>query len=203
MRNLVPLLAGLLLAFQSGIAQQEGPTTNIRAYQILAGRIGDSLNASIGTGDSVRVLLSVRPDGSAWLVDGGIAQALQEGRRTVVVMPPADYAADLGILEMHVVYRNARSEGMFSGKIVDREVALNMSAQLVDQRSGIMTLNTEFREALIDTVRVAEIPTLEDPNIPFTQGTPPGEGFFSSFAEPLIMIGAVAVAVYLLFAVRS
>jgi hypothetical protein len=36
-----------------------------------------------------------------------------------------------------------------------------------------------------------------------TQGTLPGEGFFSSLVEPLVMIGAIAVAVYLLFTVRS
>jgi hypothetical protein len=203
MHKLFPLLLGLLLASESGLAQGEGATTNIRAFQLLATRIGDSLNANIATKDSVRVVLSVRPEGSAWLVEGEIARALQEGGRTVVVSPPGNYAAELGVLGMHVVYRDPRSEGLFSGKVVDREVTLDMQAKLVDQQTGILVVNKEFREVMVDTVRMAEIPTLEDPNVPQTQGTRPSEGFFSSLAEPLIMLGAVAVAVYLLFTVRS
>jgi hypothetical protein len=78
-----------------------------------------------------------------------------------------------------------------------------MQAKLVDKQTGILMVNKEFREVMVDTVRMAEIPTLEDPNVPQTQGTRPSEGFFSSLAEPLIMLGAVAVAVYLLFTVRS
>ena len=203
MHKLVLLLAGMLLASRIGVAQGGAPVTNIRAYQLLSARIGDSLNARIAEKDSARVLLSVKPEGSAWLVEGGIAHAFQKQGRTVVVTMPADYQADLGVLDMRVVYGNARSEGLFTGKVVDREVVLNMSAKIVDQRSGVVTLSKEFQERMVDTVKVSEIPMLEDPNVPITQGTPPGEGFFSSFAEPLIMLGAVAVAVYLLFTVRS
>jgi hypothetical protein len=36
-----------------------------------------------------------------------------------------------------------------------------------------------------------------------TKGYLPPEGFFSTWAEPLVIIGAIAVAVYLLFTVRS
>ncbi len=204
MHSLVALLAGMTLAAtQGGVAQEGAPTTNIRAYQLLAARIGDSLNAMIPERDSVRVLLSVKPEGSAWLVEGGVARSLQTQGRTVVVAMPASYQADLGVQEMRVVYTNLRTEGLFSGKVVDREVLLSMGARVVDQRSGVVTLNREFRETLVDTVQVSEIPTLEDPNVSVTQGSPPREGFFSSLVEPLIMIGAVAVAVYLLFTVRS
>ena len=78
-----------------------------------------------------------------------------------------------------------------------------MEAKLVDDRSGVITLNREFREELHDTIRVSAIPSLEDPGVPLTQGALPPEGFFSSLVEPLVMLGAVAVAVYLLFTVRS
>jgi hypothetical protein len=203
MHKIIMLVAAVLLAIQSGVAQGGAPPTNIRAYQLLSARIGDSLNANIATQESIRVLLSVKPEGSAWLVEGGIAQALQRQGRIVVVAQPADYEAALGVIEMHVVYENARSEGVFTGKLVDRDLVLNMSAKVVDQRTGVLVLSKELHETMVDTVRESEIPTLEDPNVPLTQGTLPGEGFFSSLVEPLIMLSAVAVAVYLLFTVRS
>jgi len=75
--------------------------------------------------------------------------------------------------------------------VAERELQIRLAAM------------NEFREAMRDTIQVSQVPLLEDPNVPVTQGTLPAEGFFSSLAEPLIMIGAVAVAVYLLFTVRS
>jgi hypothetical protein len=204
MRNTTSLLVGLMLAaVRPGMAQPEATTTNMRAYQLLAGRIGDSLNAEIPARDTSRVFLSVKPEASAWLVQGDISEAIRKGGHTVVVAMPAAFQADLGILDMRVSYRNPRTEGMFTGKVVDREVALSIEARLVDQRSGVVTLTREFREALRDTVSISAVPTLEDMNVPVTQGTLPGEGFFSSLVEPLVMLGAIAVAVYLLFTVRS
>ncbi|MBP1647858.1 MAG: hypothetical protein H6Q32_839 [Bacteroidetes bacterium] len=197
------LLAVLLPGVCQVAVAQVGAPTNIRVYQHLSTRIGDSVSAHIPERDSLRILLSVVPEGSAWLIEGGIAQAFRERGYTVVVAPPAEYEAELGVLEMRVVYGEVRSDGLFSGNVVDREVHLSASAKLVDRRSSVLTVSREFRQTSVDTVLVSEIPQLEDPNIPITQGAPPGEGFFSSLAEPLILLGAVAVAVYLLFTVRS
>ena len=121
MRSLVPLLAGLLLLRdQPCAAQEQGSPTNLQAYQLLASRIGDSLNSEIPAGDSLRILLRVKPENSAWLVQGGITQRLQQGGRTVVVALPAAYQADLGVLQMRVAYGNVHTEGLFSGKVADR-----------------------------------------------------------------------------------
>ena len=129
--------------------------------------------------------------------------ALQSEGYTVVMAQPAAYFAELGVLDMHVAYDDVRRDGLFGAKIVDREVTLNIGARLVEQRSGMLIVNREFRQSVRDTVEVSEIHQLEDPYVSVTQGNLPAEGFFSSLAEPLIMLGAVAVAVYLLFTVRS
>lgn len=202
-RSLLLLAGILLISTRPGMAQEDVPVSNIQAFQLLAERIGDSLNAQIPDRDSLRVLLSVKPESTAWLVQGGISRALQKRGHIVVVATPAEYQAELGIMEMHVAYGNAHTTGLFSGKVADREVLLIVSARLVDQRSGVVTVNKEFQANVRDTVYVSEIPTLEDANVPVTQGALSGEGFFSSLVEPLIMLGAVAVAVYLLFTVRS
>jgi hypothetical protein len=50
---------------------------------------------------------------------------------------------------------------------------------------------------------MSDVESLENSGIPATHGVIPKEGLFSTFLEPLVAIGAMAVAVYLLFHVRS
>ncbi len=203
MRSVLLLLtATALTAVQSGIAEEDR-VTNLRAYQQLSAGIGDSLGNALPQGDSLRLLLTIKPEGPAWMVQSGVAQSLQKHGWTVVVAQPAVYQAELGILDMRVVYGNVRAGGLFSAKVVDRSVLLSVAARLVDQRSGVIVVSREFQQALHDTVQVSEIQSLEDSNVPATQGVLPGEGFFSTLVEPLVLLAAVAVAVYLLFAVRS
>jgi hypothetical protein len=204
MRSLLLLVAGIwMLAGQAVSLEEEGPVTNFRVYQALSAGIGDTLGALIPAEDSVRVLFSVEPEGNAWIVEGNIVRALQRQGFTVVTALPAAFQLDLGIQEMHVAYADIRRDGFFGAKVVDREVTLGLGVRLVDHRSGIVLASREIKRTMRDLVSVSEIPTLEDLNVPVTRGTLPAEGFFSSLAEPLIMVGAVAVAVYLLFTVRS
>lgn len=54
-----------------------------------------------------------------------------------------------------------------------------------------------------DTVSVDNIKNIESYSFPFTRGAVPSEPFFSSLFEPLIAIGAAAIAVFLFFTIRS
>jgi len=44
---------------------------------------------------------------------------------------------------------------------------------------------------------------LETPGIPATRGALPSPGVFSSLVEPVVLVGSIAVAIVLLFSVRS
>jgi len=61
----------------------------------------------------------------------------------------------------------------------------------------------QFFITVIDTVKVEELETLENNSFPFTKGNIPTEPFLSSVWEPIIAIGVAAVAILLLFSVRS
>jgi hypothetical protein len=67
----------------------------------------------------------------------------------------------------------------------------------------MMQATRDYRESSTDTIGLSDIGQVENPAYPFTRASVPAEGFFDTLAEPLIVLGAIGVAVYLLFSVRS
>jgi hypothetical protein len=61
----------------------------------------------------------------------------------------------------------------------------------------------KFEITSIDTIKVEEISSLENPAYPFTQASIPPEPFISGLAEPIIAIGTAAIVVVLFFTIRS
>ncbi|HEX7070613.1 MAG TPA: hypothetical protein VF190_07395, partial [Rhodothermales bacterium] len=58
-------------------------------------------------------------------------------------------------------------------------------------------------DAAVDTVRVADLALLEDRAFSETVGNRPEGGFFRRVIEPAVLVGAVAVGVFLFFSLRS
>ena len=61
----------------------------------------------------------------------------------------------------------------------------------------------EFEITTLDTIKVEDINSLENPSYPFTQAPVPPEPFVSGLAEPLIAIGTAALVIVLFFTIRS
>lgn len=61
----------------------------------------------------------------------------------------------------------------------------------------------KYNFAFIDTILVEDIDKVENRSYPFTQGILPSEPFISSLFEPVIAVGAAALAVILFFSIRS
>ncbi len=178
------------------------PKTNLELFRILAGEIAGGSFGTAVHADSPAVAMHVLPQESAWLVEDDVAAALR-GRGARLFGKDARYAAEFGIVRLHVLYENIRRDGMFGPRIVDREVVVTIRAKIEDTQAGAVLTSGDVSRDRRDTVAVSAIDGLETPTVPATHGVLPSEGFFTSLAEPLIMLGAVAVAVVLLFTVRS
>lgn len=61
----------------------------------------------------------------------------------------------------------------------------------------------KFEITKVDTIKVEDISSLENPAFPFTKASVPPEPFLSGVAEPIIAIGTAALAVVLFFTIRS
>ena len=118
-------------------------------------------------------------------------------------MDSARFAAELGAVELHVQYSNLRRNGIFGSRVLDRSVVLLAHLRLVDRARGRVIMSGEQKEAYADTIGLSQVERIEHAAVPSTRGTIPAEDFFSGIAEPLVIVGAVAVAIFLLFTVRS
>ena len=196
--NLIILLVSL-----EALAQQEDsshPPSNLDLIRKLSLQVCDTISTFVSSGDSARVFL--RPE-TAWYVEGTILKGLSAGGRIIMQSLLCPIDIELGILNVQVVYSNPRRRGLFGARLLDRDVRIEFSAKVVDMRSGIIRLNEQIGRSVRDTIEAGDIETIETPGISATHGIVPGEGFFSSLVEPFVAIGAIAVAVYLLFHVRS
>ncbi|MEK7250532.1 MAG: hypothetical protein AAB209_08930, partial [Bacteroidota bacterium] len=115
----------------------------------------------------------------------------------------APFLIEFGLSDARVQYSNIRKDGFFGAKLVDRKVNLRLTSKVVNRQTGILAFSSDLEESITDTIELSEVSKVENPAIAITKGTLPGEGFFSNLAEPLILIGSIAVAVILLFNVRS
>lgn len=200
-------LAFSVAGIESAAAQQESTgkhdATNLETFRLLSQSIAGRTFQQTTTGAGGKVRINIFPKDVAWIVEGGIVEAARSHRLVVTEAETVAYQVTFGLDDARVVYTNIRRDGLFGPKIVDRTVRLRLSTKIVDGADGRIVRAADIEESITDTIRVADIPQIENPVVPFTKGSLPKEGFFTSLAEPLIVVGSVAIAVLLLFNVRS
>lgn len=179
------------------------PATNLEVMRSLAERIGEKVGKLISTHDAETVAVRVLPEETAWYVERSLLAGLLTQNVQLTSSGHSDMFAEFGLGNLHVAYANIRRDGFLGSKLIDRKVTVLVSAKVLDQRAGNILVLKDFREERIDTLQLSELENVENQNLEVTQGVIPGEGFFSNLAEPLVVLGAIAVAVYLLFSVRS
>jgi hypothetical protein len=169
----------------------------------IAIEIGSQAGKSLPATANDTVWTIVRPRETAWYIESFLLQGVAENGYKVLSGTDGRLTLDFGLTEIAVRYSDARSDGLFGETIVDREVVVTVSTTMINRISGELLVNRDISGTRRDTVAVSRIKSLENPNITVTQGELPAEGFFSNLAGPLIVLGALGVAVYLLFHVRS
>ncbi len=191
----------LLVAAGTALGGDE-PRPNLAVFQSLARDLGKRMGESIHRDDSTSVELVIRPSDQAWIIQGPLTEGIS-GMGKKAVMRDGEIAAECTIASIGVTYENARRTALFGERLVDRVVNLRIQALISERRSGTILGSSEYADSVRDTVQVSAISRLEDPTVSATRGEIPRDSFFSTFAEPIIMIAAVAVSVLLLFHVRS
>jgi hypothetical protein len=176
---------------------------NLRIFQEQMRSIADSVFAAIPYATDSTVHPTIHPLVHVWYLEQHVIDAARSRGLTASESTNARFDAQFGVEQMSVVYENARRTWLFGEQVVDRFVSVSGSVKLVEQRTGAILVSRSFAAAMRDTVPVVSLESLETPGIPATHALAPASGFFPSFVEPFVLIGSVAVAVYLLFSVRS
>lgn len=106
---------------------------------------------------------------------------------------------DFTIDKAKVNYGDMYRKGLLGGFYIPRVITLSGNFLVLPTLKQLQDFNYTYT----DTVKVDEVRSLENISYPFTQGQLPPEPFFSSLFEPVIAIGATALAIILFFTIRS
>ncbi len=182
-----------------GQVESESPA-NLQIFQRLAFEIGSDLGLRLAGGAVSVAGVTVFPREIGLTLEKDFMRGLgvsggSSGADSAAV------AIEFVITEARVTLEDVRRDGFLGPRIADRVVVLGGRAKA--SREGSAPLYVDATRSLRDTVRLSAVESLESPSLNFTRIVLPREGFFDSLLEPFIVLGAVGVAVYLLFAVRS
>lgn len=184
--------------------EQEGRVApNLEVIQHLTRTITSRVLGSSELRQSSAICVTVLPKEAAWYVEGVVVDEVR--RREHVLSPPdsSRYSLDLGLSDVKVSYGNLRRDGFLGTRLLDRTVRVRLATKLVDMESDAVLFVSDVEETVTDTIALSSVPDVENPVLPVTRGRVPAESFMSGVGEPLIIIGSMAVAVVLLFTVRS
>lgn len=203
MRTLCWLTLFMLVFSVRGVAEESASSRqSLRIMQDMMTSAADSLFALIpSSGPTVQTTLF--PPATYWYLEQPALEALRKRNLVPSQSPDADYLAEFGVTRSGVLYENLRRTWFLGSQIVDRSVHLTVWMKLVERKTGTVLAARESMRSFTDTVEVADVETLETPGIPATRGTLPPAGLFGSLVEPVVLVGSIAVAIVLLFSVRS
>lgn len=184
-------------------AAQDMPAlaTNLEVYRLLAGRIAEKLGANLPERSSV--LIHVYPKENGWYLETGLYEGLRNRNLITVGSDSFDYVAEFHVQDSGIRYVNPRRDGVFGEKTVERKIDLNITGKLRRQHPESVVAFEEYREEQVDTISIGDIERVENPLIQVSRGSQESEGFFSTILEPVVLLGSIGVAVFLLFHVRS
>lgn len=108
---------------------------------------------------------------------------------------------DFTMIEARTDYPEIFKDQIFGGYLINRVSKIDYSFRIIkgEERGTVF----ENSRAISDTISYSDLPKLENVAYSFTSSEVPDEPLFSSALEPVIAIGAAAVAVYLFFNIRS
>ena len=194
-----------LLFFATAVFSQDmkQTATNLDVIRLLAKQIAVDVLTQTKVNSPGSIDLSIYPKETAWYLEGSVREGFQSLGFVVRQDTAATLSATFGLSDARIEYSNIRKDGLFGSKLVDRKIKIELTGKFSDRKTGHILWASEQTQSIIDTIELSEINRVENPTIAITRGTLPRESFFSNIAEPLILLGAIAVAVFLLFNVRS
>ncbi|MGD0339388.1 MAG: hypothetical protein ABSB78_11440 [Bacteroidota bacterium] len=146
-------------------------------------------------------------DENSWLVDQSAFDVLFAHGIKAVVAEAGDSANADGSLEIFPISLGVRyspvfRDDLFSEARTGRTIEGKFSVSVI-WKNGSVGLAKDYSETITDTIAVSDLPSIEHPTLRAARGEPPAQGFFDSLLEPFVILGTLAIAVYLLFTVRS
>ncbi len=172
--------------------------TNLDMLRTMMGETASEVRTRIAGAGNVRVSVRVVPEDVGWAVDEPV---LRELSRPAGGADGSALQALLGVRDVRITYGDAEREGLFGPTTVLRSVRMTVSVRVT--RGDSLLYAADLPREAADRIPEGAIASVEHPSLIITRGVREPEGLFRDVAEPLILIGAIGVSVFLLFHVRS
>ena len=200
-------LGGVLIllawAAPESAGQEGSPPSNLTRIRGVLARAADSLAVALADQTPGAVRLAVEPSEIAWLAEEQFSNRLRGSGWTPVEAADSGWLLKVVVDDISVVYRNAGQTGVFGRELLDRTVSADLRLRASAGEFTEPSVDTRLSYSARDTIATTDVEFVETSYLPFTQGRVPQGGFFSTVLEPVVVIGTIAVAVLLLFTVRS
>lgn len=195
---LLPILVIILLSSLKVSCQTK---TNLEVFYSLTDTLVDRINSEIPSGEK-KILLTLNLGQSYSLFSNSIKERFINNAKEILDQPPDELnipTVDIVMEGAGVEYGEMFRSGFFGTHYIQRYSTIFGNYLQTFSEEG----NQEFEITTLDTVKVEDINSLENPSYPFTQAAVPPEPFVSGLAEPLIAIGTAALVIVLFFTIRS
>ena len=199
-------LSVMLVAFAAGTdlakAQPLANRTNLNAFDSCGQHIAIQAGKHFPVG---RVDILVDSSRDAYLLAGPLFRVEHAREEQSITSPGQPASSTSGICSAHLEAAEVQYTLLSSGQL-RRSAKMQASFVLRDAMSPKIVWSGSIADSVIDSIRCEDVTHVESPNIPATIAPNPcteHAGVFSSLLEPLVLAGASAVIVLLLFTVRS
>jgi hypothetical protein len=175
--------------------------TNLDVFYSLTDSLVDKINTEIPASEK-KILLTLNLGRSYSLFSNSIRERFIKDGREILNQPPDELnipTVDIVMVGAGVEYGEMFRDGFFGAHYVQRFSTIFGNYLQSFSAEG----KQDFEITFLDTVKVEDVSSLENPSYPFTQATLPPEPFLSGVAEPVIAIGTAALVIVLFFTIRS
>src|ERR1051326_1911277 len=181
--------------------------SNLQVMEKLVEAAGKEIAANLthAHGDSITLRCSAGDD--RWIIQNGLTASLKASGFQVFTtndsLSRPRILADIHPVNFTVHYDEMFRDGFLGSKKTRRTVSVELACLLTNPLTGEVFYSGSPKGESTDTVSVESLPALESPDLKSTHGEVPSETFLDRIIEPVVLIGATGVAVYLFFHIRS
>lgn len=185
--------------------KKDSNKSNLEIIQETLGKFTKQILTVIPDKDENILGFKIHQTEQSWIVEHAVInEILSRGYKIKLIKDSENttpYIFKVGDAGAKIIYSSMHRKGL--KKFVQRSISVSLQAQVIESKTGNVILSNHFKDEYRDTVNVDDINIIEDKNIPMTRAELPDESIIDRLIEPIIIIGATGVAIFLLFHIRS